>query len=120
MEAPFLQQGDGGPAVSALQFALAALGFDVGVVDGIFGEQTQAAVRQFQENQGIDATGTADEGTWQALGGQPFTPDERTQLSAQEFPSIARAIFFANDIDGYLADLGIDPASIDDDEEPNT
>jgi peptidoglycan hydrolase-like protein with peptidoglycan-binding domain len=116
MAGPFLQQGDEGPSVSALQLALAALGFDVGAIDGVFSEATAAAVLQFQESQGVAASGAVDDGTWEVLGGQPFDPSERTQVSAEEFPSIARAIFFNADIDGYLKDFGIDASSINDDE----
>jgi peptidoglycan hydrolase-like protein with peptidoglycan-binding domain len=104
--------------VSALQLALAALGFDVGTVDGSFSETTAAAVRSFQENQGTTVSGVVDDTTWELLGRQPFEPDQITQVSAEEFPSIVRALAFAEDVDGYLQDLGIDAASINDDE-PN-
>jgi peptidoglycan hydrolase-like protein with peptidoglycan-binding domain len=99
MSGPALQRGDEGPSVSALQLALAALGFDVGDVNGVFGDTTAAAVLRFQNNQGIAATGTVNDDTWAALAGQPFEQSQRTQISAPEFPSIARAIFFANDTD---------------------
>lgn len=36
-------------------------------VDGIFGGQTEAALRTFQEKQGLTVTGVADEETWNAL-----------------------------------------------------
>jgi peptidoglycan hydrolase-like protein with peptidoglycan-binding domain len=117
MSGPFLQQGDEGPSVSALQLALAALGFDVGAVDGVFNDATAAAVRQFQESQGVPASSAVDDDTWAALGGQPFDPSAVTQESAEEFPSIARLIYFSADIDAYLQDLGIDSSSINDDEE---
>lgn len=115
MALPFLQVGDDGPSVSALQLALAALGFDVGSVDGHFGDSTAAAVAQFQASQGLDATGAVDDSTWEVLGRQPFDASEAVQVSPSEFPSIARAVFFAGDPDGYLADLGIDPTGLDDD-----
>ena len=119
MPSPFLQQSDEGPAVSALQLALAALGFDVGGVNGVFGDSTVTAVKQFQQNQGIVSTGTVDDGTWAALAGQPFGTSERMQISAKEFPSMSRAIFFADNIDAYLQDLGIDSTTITDDGDAN-
>src|SRR6266446_4353427 len=70
MSLPFLQQGNEGPVVSALQLALAALGFDVGPVDGMFGDATVSAVTQFQESQGVAASGTVDDATWELLGRQ--------------------------------------------------
>ena len=118
MSGPFLQQGDEGPSVSALQLALAALGFDVGALDGFFSDSTTTAVLQFQQSQGVAATGTVDDATWELLGGQSFDPSEVTQVSAEEFPSIARVLSFGADIDGYLQDLGIDSTTIIDDEEP--
>lgn len=115
---PVLEQGSEGPSVSALQFALAALGFDVGAVNGVFSEATAAAVVQFQNSQGIEASGVVDDDTWTALGGQSFEPSEKTQVSGQDFPSIARAIFFGADIDSYLQDLGIDSTTISNDDGP--
>lgn len=98
----FLQQGDEGASVSALELAPAALGFEVGGVDGVFSQRTVAAVSRPQENQAIAATGTIDDDTGVALAGEAFSPSERTQISAEEFPSIARPIFFANEVDDYL------------------
>jgi N-acetylmuramoyl-L-alanine amidase len=117
MSQPFLQQGDEGPSVSALQLALAALGFDVGAVNGVFGKETVAALRKFQESQGIAASGNADDPTWAALGGQSFDPSKKTQVSGEQFPSLARAIHFSDDIDAYLQDLGIDSTTISDDDD---
>jgi peptidoglycan hydrolase-like protein with peptidoglycan-binding domain len=117
MSQPSLQKGDEGPPVSALQLALAALGFDTGAVDGAFGTTTEAAVLRFQESQGMAASGVVDDDTWAALGSQSFDPSQVTQVSAAEFPSIARAIFFGADIDAYLQDLGIDSATISDDDD---
>ena len=118
MTPPSLQRGDEGPSVSALQLALAALGFDVGSVDGVFTDSTATAVSQFQASQGLDPSGAADDATWEALGGQPFDPSEKVQVSGDEFPSIARVLSFAEDVDAYLQDLGIDSTTITDDEAP--
>lgn len=116
MAGPLLQRGDEGPSVSALQLALAALGFDVGAVDGVFADTTAKALLLFQESQGVVTSGAADDDTWAALGSQPFDPSEKVQVNAEEFPSIARAILLGADIDAYLEDLGIDSASIIDDD----
>ncbi|HXH14284.1 MAG TPA: peptidoglycan-binding domain-containing protein [Alphaproteobacteria bacterium] len=46
---------------------LAELGFDPGLVDGIFTAQTEAAVRAFQERRGLPVTGILDSTTQQRL-----------------------------------------------------
>lgn len=71
-----LQRGDD---VATLQRRLSSLGFNVGRIDGIFGSQTDAALREFQRGVGVDADGTAGPETFRALdrlsrsigGGQP-------------------------------------------------
>jgi peptidoglycan hydrolase-like protein with peptidoglycan-binding domain len=59
-----------------LQFTLQAAGYStITVIDGIFGDQTEAALRQFQEDEGLPVTGVADEATWSALSPQEFGTD---------------------------------------------
>jgi peptidoglycan hydrolase-like protein with peptidoglycan-binding domain len=43
--------------VRIIQSRLAALGFDPGVQDGVWGEQTATALRNFQAAHGIEANG---------------------------------------------------------------
>lgn len=57
-----------GPAVRQLQEALKREGFYRGTVDGKFGNGTAEAVRQFQEERGLDADGKAGRQTFSALG----------------------------------------------------
>ncbi len=57
--APLLRGDD----VAELQERLAALGFDPGRVDGIYGAQTRAAVASFQRDAGIGTDGIAGPGT---------------------------------------------------------
>lgn len=61
-----------GDDVLALQRRLLELGFDVGRVDGIFGAQTERAVREFQRNIGVPDDGTCGPATLRAL--QRLTP----------------------------------------------
>lgn len=51
------QKGDRGNAVADLQRRLNTLGYSAGEPDGIFGSQTEVAVKQFQQDNGINATG---------------------------------------------------------------
>ena len=56
-----------GADVRTVQQALRAAGADL-TVDGVFGPQTQAAVRQFQQQHGLGADGIVDSATRTALG----------------------------------------------------
>lgn len=51
---------------TTLQSRLAQLGYKV-TIDGSFGPGTTAAVKQFQTDHGLPATGTVDQPTWSAL-----------------------------------------------------
>ena len=63
----YLSRGDRGPGVEAIQIALNYLGYVVGPVDGIFGEQTQEAVRRFQMDMGIGNDGIVGPQTLRAI-----------------------------------------------------
>ena len=58
------------------QAHLQALGFDPGPVDGIFREQTAAAIRQYQRRYGLVVSGLLDAATReQLLAGFELPPD---------------------------------------------
>ncbi|MGI8793654.1 MAG: peptidoglycan-binding protein [Acidimicrobiales bacterium] len=66
-----LSYGSRGSAVQKLQQQLMAAGITVrGGADGIYGVQTQDAVRRYQQAKGLSATGTADAATQAALAGR--------------------------------------------------
>lgn len=56
-----------GDDVRAVQKALAALGFSIGS-DGVFGADTEKAVKEFQQKEGLAADGIVGYGTRQKLG----------------------------------------------------
>lgn len=56
-----------GDDVRELQATLNNLGFNAGRVNGVFGEQTDLAIREFQKNIGLDADGIVGETTVEAL-----------------------------------------------------
>ncbi|MEQ8841557.1 MAG: peptidoglycan-binding protein [Acidimicrobiales bacterium] len=56
-----------GDDVTDLQQRLGSLGFDAGWLDGIFGPDTERAVRDFQHNQGVNADGVVGRETVAAL-----------------------------------------------------
>ena len=63
---PVVATGQNGHPVKTLQFLLRARGHTV-AVDGIFGPQTDAAVKAFQTSKGLAANGTVDPNSWTAL-----------------------------------------------------
>ena len=64
---PVLKNGSTGEAVKTLQARLNELGYSCGVVDGIFGAKTVAAVKSFQSANGLTVDGIVGAQTWAAL-----------------------------------------------------
>ncbi|MGB2926543.1 MAG: peptidoglycan-binding protein [Limnothrix sp.] len=52
-----LQQGDRGTAVAQLQTSLNSKNYPTGIADGVFGANTEAALKSFQKNNNLDADG---------------------------------------------------------------
>ncbi|MDT3444133.1 N-acetylmuramoyl-L-alanine amidase [Pseudofrankia sp. BMG5.37] len=77
-----------GDDVAALQTRLSSMGFDIGRSDGIFGPRTEAAVRDFQRNRGLEPDGRCGPQTLSELkrlertvtGGRPDVLRESTRL----------------------------------------
>ena len=64
---PVLREGMYGPAVTRLQERLKALGAYDGAIDGVFGPQTAAAVRQVQARHDLETDGVVGPRTWAIL-----------------------------------------------------
>jgi N-acetylmuramoyl-L-alanine amidase len=73
---PTLRQGSRGTAVVTLQRRLAALRYDVGAIDGIFGSSTHHGVVAFQKVNGLARDGIVGPITWAALN-RPVVPRPR-------------------------------------------
>jgi peptidoglycan hydrolase-like protein with peptidoglycan-binding domain len=72
---PTLQQGATGPQVRRLQRILVMMkSLDWNEIDGIFGPHTKAAVRSFQEGEGLAVDGIVGPATWGKLPADPNTP----------------------------------------------
>jgi peptidoglycan hydrolase-like protein with peptidoglycan-binding domain len=63
---PLVRQGDRQHPVKTLQYLLRARGHNL-TVDGIFGPQTDAAVRGFQQQKSLAVDGIVGPNTWSAL-----------------------------------------------------
>ena len=67
MAEPTLQSGSTGEAVRELQIALQQTGNDPGPIDGVFGSQTEAAVKALQAERGIAVDGIVGPITWRNI-----------------------------------------------------
>ena len=84
---PTVSQGSTGPVVGWLQLTLsgANLGFVdwttyTGPIDGLFGPQTDASVRNFQQTRGLTVDGVVGDETWFGL----LTPGTVEHLSLEQ------------------------------------
>ena len=62
-----LRNGDFGRAVFIAQCGLNDLGFSAGVADGIFGQNTLAAVNDLKRKYGLNCDGVIDQDVWQII-----------------------------------------------------
>lgn len=78
--------------VRRIQQALIDRGYKVNSADGVWGPQTATALRSFQRDKGLDATGRADPQTLATLGvtrdGSRLPASERTTADNQRTPPI--------------------------------
>jgi len=61
-------QREKGAIVSEVQSELAELGYYRGAIDGVVGDETQAALARYQEDRDLSVTGTLTAATLQSLG----------------------------------------------------
>ena len=83
---PLIKLGDTGSAVIEAQRLLGGI-----EVDGEFGPETDAAVRQFQAANGLVVDGEVGPQTWTALYGDRATEDDLTQAQVSEISQLAIA-----------------------------
>jgi peptidoglycan hydrolase-like protein with peptidoglycan-binding domain len=89
---PTLRAGSTGPAVRRLQRALRRTPDLSLVVDGVFGPRTDAAVRLFQETQGLAVDGIVGPATWSALPDGGAMPELRTGSTGNVVASLQRVL----------------------------
>jgi peptidoglycan hydrolase-like protein with peptidoglycan-binding domain len=106
--------------VRDIQRTLGAKGYDTGAVDGVYGAGTEQAVRKFQRDQKLSATGQLDTQTLAALGltGAPqagqrgttsYTPTTQRQGAMATQPSSDQV----RSIQRNLADRGYNAGKVD-------
>ncbi len=106
---PVLRRGSTGTFVEELQQALTRLGFKPGIIDGIYGQLTETAVKAFQTSKGLVVDGIVGPKTWNALKDAMETPPPVTRPTLRRGSSGAAVI----DLQQALSALGFDPGTID-------
>lgn len=69
------EYGDNGPEVLAIQKRLVELKYEIKLLDGDFGSETEAAVKRFQTDQQLEVDGIIGEATYTALMQKPMPPN---------------------------------------------
>ena len=76
------QSGDEGPEVVELQERLIQLGYNISVADGVFGSETTAAVKKYQQDIGAEVDGVVGDATYYALFKRDMPPSRAGRSSA--------------------------------------
>jgi len=102
-EAASLKQGSTGETVRTVQTKLKEWGYYTGAVDGIFGSRTTAAVKYFQQKNGLTVDGIVGAQTLQALGlestsGNATPQANATALLAKVISAEARGEVYAGQV----------------------
>ncbi len=87
-----LRRGDSGPAVEKIQQALIFLGFPVPKVgaSGIFGDETELAVRSYQEARGLKVDGIAGPDTIGNLDSEFYTGPTEHRVTPAPEPQVSK------------------------------
>jgi g-D-glutamyl-meso-diaminopimelate peptidase len=98
-----LKIGSTGPEVMQVQALLSKLGYDVGVIDGIYGSKTAAAVQNFQRYFGLAPTGVVNEDTYRLMNRfllgydiYRIRPGDTLYLIARRYYTTVQSIITAN------------------------
>lgn len=86
------KMGSRGEEVRLIQQKLKERGLYKGNIDGIFGAQTEAAVKKFQRQQGLTVDGIAGSRTLKALGITSGKRPTNSNISTSDFNLLARII----------------------------
>lgn len=87
-----LKNGSRGEEVRKVQTKLKNWGYYSGSVDGVYGWQTESAVKNFQKKNGLTADGIAGTATLNAMGIYSSTGDSQSSPNAASIELLARVI----------------------------
>lgn len=125
------QQAMSSDLVRDVQRGLSTRGYDVGPQDGVFGDSTEQALKRFQRDQRLGASGQVDSQTLAALGipnastasasrgtsaSRDYVPTSRRQGAMATHSSATRVGLNREQVRGVqqnLADRGYDPGRVD-------
>jgi peptidoglycan hydrolase-like protein with peptidoglycan-binding domain len=94
--------GNSGPYVRRLQEKLASLGYFTGTADGVFGQDTLNAVRNFQYAHALTADGVVGTKTWVSLG---YYADGPSTQSGTLLETIIKPTLRRGDIGAFVKEL---------------
>ncbi|NEP11385.1 MAG: peptidoglycan-binding protein [Symploca sp. SIO2C1] len=118
-----LRRGDEGEDVRQLQEWLTVVNYNPGSINGVYGSQTEFAVRQFQAARRLPVTGIANERTLQELEAAyqaiaTDSPDDNVDFIFYRGRTLLRKGDKGEDVEevqGWLTDIGFNPGWIDGD-----
>ena len=99
--------GSTGSEVKAIQQSLKDRGLYSGSVDGIYGSQTQAAVKKFQKNKGLVADGIVGAKTEKALGITLTSGGSTSNTTSSELNLLARCVYSESRGEPYTGQVAV-------------
>lgn len=107
-ESAVLKIGSSGTQVRTLQTKLNNWGYDAGTVDGIFGSKTQAAVKRFQQKNGLVVDGIVGSRTAAALGMTlTSSSSSNSSYSSQDVYLLAKCIHAEARGEPYMGQVAV-------------
>lgn len=107
-ESAVLKMGSSGTQVRTLQTKLNNWGYDAGTVDGIFGSKTQAAVKRFQQKNGLVVDGIVGAKTAAALGMTlTSSSSSNSSYSSQDVYLLAKCIHAEARGEPYMGQVAV-------------
>lgn len=118
---PTLKKGSKGDSVKKLQTLLVSKGYNPKGTDGIFGNDTEAAVKAFQKANGLTADGIVGSKTWAALtknvsASVPTTTiNKPVKKDVSKYPTIKKGSSgsYVKELQNLLVKKGYNPKGVD-------